>query len=74
MKATRRISNTLIALVLLIPVRLSAAEIHLPLGSSAASISSINFVSNIETIGVTVSGTGLPAQGELYYRQSAGTV
>ncbi len=34
---------------------------------------SIQFVANLETIGVAVSGTGLPATAELFYRQSGET-
>jgi hypothetical protein len=74
MGANSRISSTPIFIViLLLSVSLSAAEIHPPLGTSVANLSAIRFVSNIETIGVAVSGTGLPAQGELYYRQSGAT-
>ena len=40
---------------------------------SAATFTSIEFVANIETIGVAVSGVGLPATAELFYRQSGET-
>ena len=42
--------------------------------TSAAVFTTISFVSNIETIGVAVSGTGLPARAELSYRQSGEAV
>jgi len=41
--------------------------------NTAAVFNSIQFVPNIETIGVAVSGTGLPATAELFYRQSGET-
>ncbi|HEY9529249.1 MAG TPA: right-handed parallel beta-helix repeat-containing protein, partial [Anaerolineales bacterium] len=37
---------------------------------SNAAFTTINFVSNIETIGVAVSGTGLPSTAQLSYRRS----
>lgn len=39
----------------------------------AAVFNSIEFVANIETVGVAVSGTGLPATAELFYRQQGET-
>ena len=39
-------------------------------GKQRGVFTGINFVSNIETIGVAVSGTGLPPTAELSYRQS----
>lgn len=41
--------------------------------NAAAVFNSIEFVANIETIGVAVRGTGLPATAELFYRQSGET-
>jgi hypothetical protein len=41
--------------------------------NKAVVFNSINFVANIETIGVAVSGIGLPATAELFYRQSGET-
>jgi hypothetical protein len=41
--------------------------------NKATVFNSINFVANIETIGVAVDGTGLPARAELFYRQSGET-
>ncbi len=41
--------------------------------NKAAVFNSIQFVANIETIGVAVSGTELPATAELFYRQSGET-
>src|SRR5690242_10937658 len=35
-----------------------------------AAFTTINFVSNIETIGVAVSGSGLPSTAQLSYRRS----
>ncbi|MDD2922134.1 MAG: right-handed parallel beta-helix repeat-containing protein, partial [Anaerolineales bacterium] len=39
-----------------------------------ADFTALDFVANIETIGVTVSGANLPAAAELLYRQSGETV
>jgi len=41
--------------------------------NKAAVFNSIQFVANIETIGVAVDGIGLPATAELFYRQSGET-
>ncbi len=41
--------------------------------TGAAVFNSMEFVANIETIGVAVSGTGLPATAELFYRKSGET-
>ena len=69
MKSVFRVPLTLaITFILLfttVPVRAQPNE--------AAVFNSINFVPNIETIGVAVSGTGLPATAELFYRQSGET-
>jgi hypothetical protein len=70
MRAGRRIlSMPLFIMILLLSLSLSAAEIHPLSANRAASLATISFVSNIETIGVVLSGSGLPPQGELYYRQ-----
>ena len=41
--------------------------------NNAAVFNSINFVANIETIGVAVDGAALPATAELFYRKSGET-
>lgn len=56
---------TFILLFTTLPVRAES--------NAAAVFNSIEFVANIETIGVAVSGTGLPATAELFYRQSGET-
>lgn len=45
-----------------------------PLESNAAVFATINFVPNIETVGVAVSGSGLPSKAELFYRRTGETV
>jgi hypothetical protein len=52
---------------------LAAAEFPAPIFSSSSAFAQLNFVPNIETIGVVVSGTGLPAKASLLYRQSGAT-
>ena len=63
--------------VLRVPIRLAITFILLfttvpvqATSEGAAVFNSITFVANIETIGVAVSETGLPATAELFYRQS----
>jgi hypothetical protein len=48
----------------------AAAESKSLMESSNAVFTSIDFVSNIETIGVAISGTGLPLTAQLSYRPS----
>ena len=66
MKSILQISTTLDIIFILVftnaPVQAES--------ESAAVFMSIEFVANIETIGVAVRGTGLPATVELFYRQS----
>ena len=50
--------------------RLASAESNSLMEYSTAVFTTIDFVSNIETIGVAVSGTGLSPTAELFYRQS----
>ena len=47
-----------------------AANANSLLVNSTAAITAISFVPNIETIGVVVSGTGLPPTAELSYRKT----
>src|SRR5215217_2927916 len=56
---------TFILLFITVPVRAKS--------NASAVFNSIQFVANLETIGVAVSGTGLPATAELFYRQSGET-
>lgn len=64
-------SSLVLAFVMLLSLCLpAAAESNADFESNAAVFTSIEFVSNIETIGVVVSGTSLPATAELSYRQS----
>ncbi len=73
MRVICRVSSTLgmIFLLLLSTSLPSAAGSNSLAANSAAVFTGINFVSNIETIGVAVSGTGLPPTVELSYRQSS---
>ena len=69
MKSVLRVPVTL-AIILIIfftsmPVQATTA--------GAAVFDSIEFVANIETAGVAVRGTGLPATAELFYRQQGET-
>ena len=59
--------------VLLLPANGPVAGLNPFPGNQAASFTSISFVANIETIGVAVSGTGLPSSAELFYRKSGET-
>jgi hypothetical protein len=62
------------ALIFILVLTLVFATLPVRAKSSAAAVfNSIQFVANIETIGVAVSGTGLPATAELFYRQSGET-
>src|SRR6266545_998741 len=72
MKVICRFSSALVMIFgLLLSTSLpTAAESNFLVENSAAVFTGINFVSNIETIGITVSGTGLPSTTELSYRQS----
>ena len=72
MMVIRHISSSLVlTFALLLSIGLpAAAESNSALENDAAVFTGIEFVSNIETIGVVVSGTGLPATAELSYRQS----
>jgi hypothetical protein len=72
MRVNRRISSALVMIfVLLLSTSLPAAAGSSSLmENSTAVFTTIDFVSNIETIGVAVSGTGLPPTAELSYRQS----
>lgn len=71
MSVNRRISVALVmAFVLLFSTVLPAAASNFSPGNRLAAFASISFVSNIETIGVAVSGTGLPSRATLSYRQS----
>ncbi len=75
MKVNRRITYGLVmAFVFLQSMVLTAANAKSLVGNSAAVFAAINFVPNIETIGVAVSGTGLPSTAELSYRQSGESV
>ncbi len=69
MKSVLRVSITLtvifIVLCTSVPVQATSAGVSV--------FNSIEFVANIETIGVTVAGTGLPSTAELFYRQQGET-
>ena len=66
MKANLRVSSALLILVLLLSTSLPVAA----KSNSAAVFSAIEFVANIETVGVAVSGTSLPSTAQLFYRLS----
>ena len=72
MKVICRVSSALgMIFILLLSTSLpAAAESNSLAANSAAVFTGINFVSNIETIGIAVSGTGLLSTAELSYRQS----
>src|SRR5512134_2649985 len=72
MRGNPHISSALVMVfVLLLSTSLpAAAESKSLMAYSNAVFTSIDFVSNIETIGVAVSGTGLPPTAELSYRRS----
>src|SRR5690349_9268267 len=69
LKSLLRVPATLAIIFILlcaaVPVQAESNE--------AVVFNAIRFVANIETIGVTVSGTALPAAAELSYRQSGET-
>lgn len=66
MKSVLRVSVTLAIIFILL---FTTVPVHAT-SNGAAVFNSIEFVANIETIGVAVSGTGLPATAELFYRIS----
>lgn len=72
MKANLRISAVLalIVVLLLSAGRPAGAEANSWTYTSTAVFDTIDFVPNIETIGVAVSGTSLPQTADLAYRQS----
>jgi hypothetical protein len=72
MRVNLRVSCALgMIFVLLLSTSLpAAARSDSLLVNSTAVFTSIDFVPNIETIGVIVSGTGLSPTAELFYRQS----
>ena len=72
MRVNRRISSALVMIfVLLLSTSLPvAAKSSSFIRNNTVVFTAINFVSNIETIGVAVSGTGLPPTTQLSYRQS----
>jgi hypothetical protein len=72
MRVICRASSALVMIfVLLLSTSLpAAAQSNSLVENSAAVFTGINFVSNIETIGVAVSGAGLPSTAALSYRQS----
>ncbi|HEX5838481.1 MAG TPA: S-layer homology domain-containing protein [Anaerolineales bacterium] len=72
MSAYHRLITTLVMIAALLPSTSlpAAAKDSAPGKNSAVSFTRIDFVSNIETIGVAVSGGGLPATAQLSYRKS----
>jgi hypothetical protein len=76
MRVNRRISSALVMIfVWMLSTNLSAAaESKSLVEYSTAVFTSIDFVSNIETIGVAVSGTGLPPTAQLSYRRSGESI
>src|SRR5215216_4543411 len=71
MRVNRRVSAALVMIfILLLSTSLpAAAESNSLAEYSTAVFTRIDFVSNIETIGVAVSGIGLPPTAGLSYRQ-----
>jgi hypothetical protein len=76
MRVNRQISSALVMVfVLLLSTSLPAtAESRSLVENSSAVFTTIDFVSNIETIGVAVNGTSLPPTAELFYRKSGETL
>jgi hypothetical protein len=71
MKANLRIASALMMIVVSLSAGgPAAAESNSLEAGSAAIFTAINFVPNIETIGIAVSGTGLSENAGLAYRQS----
>ena len=68
MRVNRRTSSLLlIVFILLLSTSIPAAAL---MENGTAVLTTIDFVANIETIGVAVSGTSLPSTAELYYRRN----
>jgi hypothetical protein len=74
MSINRRIVSALVIVFILLPStsQPAAADAFSLIGKSTCFYGD-RFVSNIETIGVAVSGTGLPKTAELSYRQERET-
>ena len=75
MRVNLRISSALVMICIFLlstSMPASAAGSN-PLGFNTAVFTTISFVPNIETVGVAVSGTGLPSKAELFYRRSGET-
>jgi len=69
LKSLLRVPATLAIIFILL-----CAAVPVQAGSNKAAVfNSIQFIANLETIGVAVSGTGLPATAELSYRPSGET-
>src|SRR5512133_2805988 len=75
MRVHRRVFTGLVTIFVLLQfMSLPAARASSVVQSSAATFAAINFVSNIETMGIAVSGSGLPQNAGLSYRQSGETL
>jgi hypothetical protein len=76
MRVICRVASTLaMVFAMLLSTSLSAAAQSNSLrGKNAALFTGISFVSNIETVGIAVSGTGLPSTAQLSYRRSGETI
>ncbi len=71
MRVNRRFAFGLVLILVLLQGMVPpAAHAEPGLGKNAAVFTAINFVPNIETMGVAVSGTSLPSTAELSYRRS----
>src|ERR1051325_5072063 len=70
MKVKLRIFSALAMIVVGVSTSLPVAA----KSNSAAVFGSLEFVANIETIGVAVSGTSLPSAAQLSYRQTGESV
>lgn len=66
MKSVLRVLTTLSIIFILVSTTVPAQATS----NSASEFNSIEFVANIETIGIAVSGKRLPATAELFYRQT----
>ena len=76
MNVNLRISSALVMIFVLLsstslPVAAGSKSL---VGNTAVVFTGIAFVPNIETIGVAVSGTGLPSTAEVFYRRSGESI
>lgn len=74
MSVNRRVSSGLVMILILLQAMVVPTVPVKSLTNGTAAFTAISFVPNIETIGIAVSGTGLPQTADLFYRQSGQSV